>query len=206
MSLDGESFGVFGTIQSAGKCVEWARLLFNIENGKLFDAEAQNAEPGSGGLLFLPYIDGERSPIFDANARGVFFNINSGHGRADFTRAVLEGVSYALRSILDVYRETIKLSDLRIIGGGANSGLWLQIIADICKTNVWTTKAGTASVTSLGVALAAAVGVGAYKTLDDASAAVGLAGKTIPQTKNFPVYDTLFDKYLRLYPQIKMLY
>lgn len=206
MSLDGESFGVFGTMQAAGKCIEWASSLFGIENGRRFDEEAARSEPGSGGLLFLPYLDGERSPIFDANARGVFFNINAGHGRSEFCRAVLEGVSFALRSILEVYRESRPVADLRIIGGGAASPLWRQILADICEVNVWTTKAGSGSVTSLGVALAAAVGAGAYRSLDEAAASVALAEKTVPRPELFDRYGALFETYLRLYPQVKTLY
>jgi xylulokinase len=206
MSLDGESFGVFGTMQAAGKCIDWASDLFGLDGGAAFDKEAAQAPAGSDGLVFLPYLDGERSPIFDANARGVFFGINSGHKKPHFTRSVLEGVSFALKSILEVYREKVTIQDLRMIGGGANSALWRQILADICGANVWTTDARTDSVTSLGVALAAAVCTGAYKNLDEAAATVGVAEKTEARGENADVYNKLYDTYIKLYPQVKSLY
>jgi xylulokinase len=93
-----------------------------------------------------------------------------------------------------------------MIGGGANSKLWRQILADICAANIWTTDARTDSVTSLGVALAAGVSAGVYKTLDEAAATVGVAEKTEPLNENTAVYNGLFDKYIRLYPQVKSLY
>jgi xylulokinase len=206
MSLDGETFGVFGTMQAAGKSIEWAKDLFGIESSKRFDEEARLAPAGSGGLVFLPYLDGERSPIFDAKARGVFFNLKSSHGRPHFTRGVLEGVTFALRSILEVYRETRPIKELRLIGGGAVSKLWLQIIADVCGAEVHTTDGRADSVTSLGVALAAGVAAGAYKTLDEAAARVGTAEKLAPNKEAVPVYEKLFNTYMRLYPQLKMLY
>lgn len=206
MSLDGESFGVFGTMQAAGKSIEWAKDLFGIENSKRFDDDARLAPEGSDGLVFLPYLDGERSPIFDAKARGVFFNIKSSHGRPHFTRSVLEGVSFALRSILEVYRENKSIGELRVIGGGAASGLWMQIMADICNTRVRTMDVRADSVTSLGVALAAGVAAGAYKTLDEAAGSIKTAGTWTPQAETLPGYEKLFTTYLRLYPQVKMLY
>ncbi|MDR1419587.1 MAG: hypothetical protein LBI86_04380 [Treponema sp.] len=206
ISLDGDSFGVFGAMQAAGKCVEWARSLLAIESGALFDAEAGAAPPGSGSLLFLPYIDGERSPIFDANARGVFFNIDSNHKRSHFARAVLEGVGFALRSILEVIRENTGVSQVRIIGGGAKSRLWLQIIADICGADVLTMEGKADSITSLGVALAAAVGIGAYKTIDDAALVMKPAEKIPCRREYAAVYDGLYEKYLSLYSRVKDLY
>jgi xylulokinase len=206
MSLDGENFGVFGTMQSAGKCIDWARKLFDIESSALFDREAQLSPPGSEGLIFLPYLDGERSPIFDANARGLFFNIGSSHERRHFLRSILEGVSFALRSILDIYREKGKVPDIRLISGGANSRLWLQILADIFDAAIWTTEAYTDSVTSMGVALAAGTGVGIYKSLDEAAASVKISKQAEPQKDNVSRYVPLFEKYTRLYPQLKSLF
>jgi xylulokinase len=206
MSLDGESFGVFGTMQAAGKSIDWARDLFNIESDQAFDREAALAPPGSDGLVFLPYIDGERSPIFDARARGIFFNIDSQHQRAHFTRSVLEGVSFALRSILEVYREGRAIPEVRLIGGGANSKLWQQILADIFGADIRIPGTRADSVTSLGVALAAAVNAGVYNSLDEAASVVGAAGRIEPIKEHTAVYDKLFHTYVRLYQQVKSLY
>ena len=108
MSLDGVNCGVFGTMQNAGKAIEWALGAFDFADPGELDAAASGVAAGSGGLTFLPYLDGERTPVFDSNARGVFFNIGSVHRRAHFARAVLEGTGYALRSILDIYRDHAK--------------------------------------------------------------------------------------------------
>ena len=206
MALDGESFGVFGTMQAAGKCIDWACDLFKIKDEIQFDKEAAMAPKGSEGLIFLPYLDGERSPIFDERARGMFFSIDANHKRPHFTRSVLEGVSFALRSILEVYREQKEISDLRVIGGGAQSSLWMQILSDICKTNIYLTAEKTSSITSLGVALAAAVGIGAYKNLDEASSRIAVVKKTDPDRNITAQYEILFEKYMRLYPQVKAIF
>ena len=137
---DGESFGVFGTMQTAGKAVNWAKDLFGLPSARALDREAARAPAGSDGLIFLPYLEGERSPIFDPNARGVFFGIGAQHRREHFLRAVLEGVAYALRSILEVYRGFGPFEELRIIGGGAQSEIWTQIISDVCDARLWTVR------------------------------------------------------------------
>jgi xylulokinase len=206
ISLNGDSFGVFGTMQAAGKSIDWARGLFNIESDAAFDGEAALAPSGSDGLIFLPYIDGERSPIFDARARGVFFNIDSHHRRSHFTRSVLEGISYALRSILAVYRESGAVSGLRLIGGGANSKLWRQILADVLEADIQITDVHADSVTSLGVALAAGVGAGVYKNLDEAASMVKVVDTTAPLKENTALYGRLYDIYGQLYQQLKSLY
>ena len=144
--------------------------LFQDADARTFDKLAAEVPPGSGNLIFLPYLDGERSPIFDANARGVFFGLSSMHRPEHFRRAVLEGVALALRSIVDVYRENTDLQVMRLIGGGAKSALWRAIIADACGLTLerLTTPAGDE--TSLGIALTAAVGVGMFPDLRAASA------------------------------------
>jgi xylulokinase len=206
ISLDGESFGVFGTMQAAGKCIDWARGLFNIESDAAFDEEAARSPSGSDGLVFLPYIEGERSPIFDDRARGVFFNIDSGHQRSHFTRSVLEGVSYALRSILEVHRESEAISGLRLIGGGANSKVWRQILADVLKAEIRGTDARADSITSLGAALAAGVSAGIYKNFDEAASRVRVVNKTEVLEENALVYERLYDVFGKLYQQVKSLY
>jgi len=205
-SLDGRNIGVFGTMQAAGRCVDWVKSLLKINSNQLFNKLASQAPPGSGGLVFLPYLEGERSPIFDTNARGVFFNISAMHTRAHFCRAVLEGVAFALRSILDVHRLSVQIRDVRVIGGGSSSGLWRQVLADIWGANVWTTSVQASLVTSLGVAMAAGVGIGAYKSLREAASDVSLLTCTQPDRENTEIYEKLYRIFFKLYPQIKSLY
>ena len=115
-----EAFSVFGAMRCAGKCVNWAQKIFDVGSPRAFDAAASNIPAGADGLVFLPYLEGERSPIYDEQAQGVFFGMTQQHRREHFLRAVLEGVGCGLSQILDVLRERDEISDLRIIGGGAN--------------------------------------------------------------------------------------
>lgn len=88
LSLDGEHSGVFGTVQCVGKAIAWAQRLFASEGMVAFNQMATETEAGSNGVIFLPYLEGERSPIFDEQARGVFFGINSTHTRRHFARGI----------------------------------------------------------------------------------------------------------------------
>jgi len=206
MGLDGKNFGVFGTMQTAGKSLNWAKDLFKLENIQMFESEAKEASEGSDGLIFLPYLEGERSPIFDSNARGMFFGISTMHERKHFERAVLEGIGYALRSILEVFNETQDISALNIIGGGARSLFWRQIIADICNVDIWGISTRSNSATSLGVALAACVGIGIFDSLGAATAHVSRTELTSPRPEKTAMYDHLYSKYMQLYPKLKMVF
>ncbi len=154
-TLDGHGCNVFGTAQCAGRSISWAQELFEITSLRSFDSLAEQVEPGAGGLIYLPYLEGERSPVFDALAQGVFFGMNSMHKREHFTRAVLEGVACGLSQILDTFREREQIDTLRIIGGGAKSRLWKQIIADVCNVKLLEVSTFSDSATSLGAAAAA---------------------------------------------------
>ncbi|MGD2175258.1 MAG: FGGY family carbohydrate kinase, partial [Candidatus Brocadiaceae bacterium] len=99
-SLDGERCAVYGTVQSAGRSLDWVMDLLDETGFDRFEGLLEEAGAGSDGLIFLPYLEGERSPIYDADARGVFFGITPAHERCHFLRATVEGVSYALRSVL----------------------------------------------------------------------------------------------------------
>ncbi len=191
-------------MQSAGKAVDWAKSLFSLESAAKLDFEASLAPPGCEGLVFLPYIEGERSPIFNENAAGVFFGITSRHTKAHFARAVLEGVAFALRSILDVYREQRQFGYMKLIGGGAKSAFWLQLIADICGIELRTLKGG-AAITSLGAAFAAGVAVGVYKDFDETAALIK-TDKVISKVPEAGIYEQMYNKYISLYPSIKHLF
>jgi len=206
VSLDGESFGVFGTMQSAGRSVSWAQDIFGLTSPREFDERAQTVPAGSDGLIFLPYLEGERSPIFDSEARGVFFGMSISQNTNNFLRATLEGVAFALASILDVSRNEITSPVLRIIGGGAKSSLWKQIIADICERDIADLSVPAAAVTSLGAAVAAGVGVGIFPGYAEAVKNISIKAviKYIPE--NTKLYAKNKEKYARLYPQLKEIY
>lgn len=206
VSLDGTSFGVFGTIQSAGRSVQWAQDLFNISSPSEYDVLASNIPAGSDSLIYLPYIEGERSPIFDPDARGVFFGMHVMHTKNHFLRAVLEGVAFALSSILDVTRKDLSQTNMRIIGGGAKSILWKQIIADICDMDLLDLSVPAASVTSLGAAIAAGVGIEMFSNYIDAVKRIEIKGVTKKINDNKRKYLVNKNKYESLYPRIKDIY
>lgn len=206
MNLDGESFGVFGTTEAAGKSVDWVRTHFGLESAAQVSAGAQEAPAGCDGLVFLPYLEGERSPIFDPNAKGVFFGIRAGHTPAYFMRSVLEGVACALRSILSVHRESMPIPSMKIIGGGTKSDVWMHTIADICQVELQLFAGAGEGVTSLGAALAAAVGAGVYRDFAEASRNLPIGRVIVPEQTHADVYDRNFETYSALYPRLKDLF
>lgn len=204
-ALDGQGFNVFGTTQCAGRSVTWAQSLFDIGSLRAFDAMAEQVEPGSGGLIYLPYLEGERSPVFDALAQGVFFGMNVTHRREHFARAVLEGTSCALGQIFDVLCEREPIAALRIIGGGTKSLIWKQILADICGVPLLEVSTYADSAASLGAAAAAGVGIGLFESLPEAAGHVALRGRVDPG-EDAPRYRLTKERYAMLYPALQEVF
>ncbi|HEX8684419.1 MAG TPA: xylulokinase [Ardenticatenaceae bacterium] len=168
----------------------------------LLTETAAEAPAGCEGLIFLPYLTGERTPYPDPNARGVFFGLTLRHGRAHLTRAVLEGVTYGLRDSLEIMRDLgLTFEQVRASGGGARSQLWLQILADTFDTEIVTVNATEGA--AYGAALLAAVGAGIYPTVQEASAAaLQVTGRTRPGAA-VAVYEDFYPRYRALYPALK---
>ena len=195
---------LMGTILSAGSALRWLRdTLGGGVSYETLTADAATAPPGSDGLLFLPYLGGERTPHNDANARGVFFGLHAAHNRSHLARAVMEGVCFALRDSLELMREQDASPErARIIGGGARSSLWRQICADAFDLPVVTThpNAGPA----YGAALLAAVGCGVFADARQAVEACVKPGAAVhPNPANAAVYNEFYHTYKRLYPALK---
>ena len=202
-TLDGNGCNVFGTVQCAGRSISWAMDLFDINNARAFDSAAAQVAPGAGGLIYLPYLEGERSPVFDALAQGVFFGINTTHKHEHFVRAVLEGVAMGLSQVLDTFREREDIQSLRIIGGGAKSKLWKQIISDVCRVELLDVSTFSDSATSLGAAAAAGVGMGLYQNLAEAAAHIAVSGSVQPRQETQEAYALNKKRYAMLYPALK---
>ena len=201
-TLDGRSFSVFGAMRCAGKCVNWAQKLFEVGSPRAFDAAASNIPAGADGLIFLPYLEGERSPVYDEQAQGVFFGMTQQHRREHFLRAVLEGVGCGLSQILDVLRERGEILDLRIIGGGAKSKVWKQIIADLCEVRLHDVTTLSDSAATLGAAAAAGVGIGLFDSLSQAVSCIAQASVLSPEEETYPAYRALRARYDCLYPAL----
>jgi xylulokinase len=203
LALDGENNGVFGTVQAAGRSVDWAMDLLGETDFGRFDDLLASVQPGSEGLIFLPYLEGERSPIFDPNARGVFFGLSPIHRREHLLRATVEGVSFALRSVLEVMRESFDVPALRLIGGGGQSALWQQMLSNVCSVAIQTLSTQSADATSLGAAFAAGVGVGLFDGLPQAAQTIKVTGERLADASLADRYDMYFRVYQALYPQLK---
>lgn len=166
---------------------------------------AEQAPAGSGGVVFLPYMAGERSPIWDPNACGVFFGLNFGVTREQMIRACMEGVAYALRHNLETAEAAgARAETLRAMGGSANSRIWTQIKADVtgCRIDV----PGSDTATTLGAAIIAGVGTGVWPDFEEAARQTVRVRKTFepdPETKT--VYDRGYETYRQLYENLKDL-
>ena len=203
LSLDGARCGVFGTVESVGRSVEWAQRIYAPEGIEEMNRMAAEIAPGSEGLIFLPYLEGERTPVFDPLARGVFFGMRPSHDRRHFARAVFEGVSYALAGVMDILRERMPIEEMRIIGGGARSALWKQIIADAGRTCVRDVDSSAAAATSLGAAAAAGAAVGLFDGIEGAARGIALTSRIEPDPVAGAVYAQRMSVYQSLYPCLK---
>lgn len=167
------------TMQAAGSCLQWVVDLLDPAGGpgryERLLREASGARAAEDGVFFLPYLLGERSPLWDPAAAGTFLGLQRHHGRAEMVRAVLEGVAFNLRSCLKAFADNGRApSSLDVIGGGAASGEWLQVLADVWGLPV-RRRSITEDANSLGAAVTTLVAVGEA----DFSAARGLSRTTL---------------------------
>jgi xylulokinase len=167
------------------------------------NAEANEVPPGAEGLLFLPYLAGERTPHADALARGAFIGLTNAHGRGHMSRAVMEGVAMSLRESLDIIKQLgVPIREMRVSGGGAKSNLWKQILADVTDHAACTINAEQGA--AYGVSLLAAVGSGQFKNIEEAcKATIEVVKKVPPKKPSVKAYKDLFPIYQALYPALK---
>lgn len=168
-----------------------------------FNRLAEKVNAGSDGLVFLPYMQGERSPIWNPHARGVYYGLDFSKTKGHFIRAAMEGVAFALKHNLDIAESTgAKVSDLRAMGGSANSLLWTQIKSDITGKVIYVPSSDTA--TTLGAAILAGVGIGIYKNFEEAvSMTVENKRYHCPNQETEFVYKENYKLYLSLYEHLK---
>jgi xylulokinase len=187
---------------SAGGSLRWYRdaLAPGVEFGELVD-EASASPAGSDGLLFLPYLTGERTPHADALARGAFVGLTLHHGRPHLTRSVLEGVAFGLRDAFELIRAMgLGLpTEIRATGGGSTSPLWRQILADVLEMSVVTTS--TSEGAAQGAAMLAAVGAGWFPTVEDACRAWVRVGEATEPNEQAS-YQEPYARYRELYPAL----
>jgi xylulokinase len=199
---------LMGVMLSAAGSLRWYRdaLAPGVPYAAL-DAEAAAAPPGCEGLLFLPYLTGERTPHPDPLARGAFVGLTVRHSRAHLTRAVLEGVAFGLRDSFTLLQQSglPPARQVRLSGGGAQSPLWRQILADVLGVELVTTA--TTEGAAYGAALLAATGAGQFAGVEVAVAAsVTITGKVAPDANRAAAYDALYPAYRALYPALKQVF
>lgn len=192
-----------GVMLSAAGSLQWYRDTLAPDMG--FDAliaEAEAAPPGSEGLLFLPYLTGERTPYPDPLARGAWVGLTIRHTRGHLTRAVLEGVAFGIKDSFTLIESAGlgAIRQVRISGGGARSALWRQIMADVLGVELVTVN--TTEGAAYGAALLAAVGAGLYASVDEAcAAAIRITGQTLP-SPHAETYRAWYPRYRALYPAL----
>ena len=164
---------------------------------------AEKVPAGSEGLIFLPYMNGERTPIWDPKAKGVFYGLDFSKTKGHFVRALMEGVAFALKHNLDVAEKAgARVSTLRAMGGSANSLLWTQIKADVTGKEIIVPSSDTA--TTLGAAILAGVGVGLYSSYEEAvRKTVKDQRKHTPDPEKTEQYQKVYETYLELYEDLK---
>jgi xylulokinase len=188
-------------MSTSGSLTSWVQELTGGAPFEQLVSEAAGVPPGSVGLVLLPYFAGERTPIFDANARGVIAGLSLRHHRGHVFRAAYEGIAYGIRQIIDFLDgDLTPINRLVAVGGGTQGGLWTQIVSDVVGRPQVVPRQTVGA--SYGDALLAAIGTGLVPPETD-WAAVGEIVRPDPSTR--PVYDSLFKVYGELYGATKPL-
>ena len=193
---------LFGCILSAGGSVKWLAETFG-ESYKSLDRQAARAPAGSGGVFFLPYLTGERTPHCDPLARGGWIGITARTTRSQVFRSAMEGATFAMNDALTILRARgVRPRQVRLSGGGAKSALWRQMQADIYGSTCVTLR--TEEGPAYGAAVLASVGAGEYSSVKQACTAIVKTSRTIkPLRAAKLVYAGHYDQYRRLYPALK---
>ncbi len=205
---------LMGVTQGAGLSLRWLRDNIGLPERALerwtgqdayefLSHEAASASPGSDGLIFLPYLQGERTPHLDPYARGGWFGLTASHDRRHLIRSVLEGVAFSLKDCFAIIREQrLPIEQVRATGGGAKSLLWRQIIADTLGVELVITNATEGP--AFGAALLAGVASGVYSTVQAAcEETVRVIERTPPRSETEGAYARAYETYRALYPALR---
>lgn len=199
-------FYTMGVTLAAGYSLSWFKDVF-AENENFNDllSEVGNVPIGANGLLFTPYLVGERTPYADSTIRGSFIGIDASHSKKDFVRAVLEGITFSLNESIEIFRESGKSIDTIVsIGGGAKNETWLQMQADIFDAKIQ--KLSSEQGPGVGAAMLAAVGCGWSPSLQECAEQFIDSAKTYePVQENVEKYKRLFTIYKQVYSQTREL-
>jgi len=202
--------------ETAGACLQWIANQFyreeqrdpNVSNVfRLMDEAVETIPAGSDYLLFTPWLYGERVPVSDVFVRSTFVNLSYDHTREHMLRAVYEGVAYNLRWMLELMSGSFGYHQdtIRVMGGGARGGPWMQIIADVTHKRIETVPNPQAA-GAVGCALIAAIGLGIYPDFESLKEVIRVEHTFEPRTEHRAVYDTLYESYKEIYRSLRSVY
>ncbi len=200
-----------GVTQAAGLSLRWFRDQFGVARDDGRDAyeqlsdEAARVAPGCDGLLWAPYLMGERTPLLDPNARGALVGLTASHTRAHVVRSIMEGVAFSLRDTFTLFEEIqVPVKSIRLGGGGARSEVWRQVQADVYGHEVEIVEAEEGA--AYGAAILAGVGAKIWPTVDDAcKAVVRVAERVQPTRESVAAMNEAYRRYRRIYPALRSI-
>jgi xylulokinase len=192
-------------LNAAGALKWWSEKIFNQDDYSSFFEGVKDSDIHND-LFFLPYLSGERAPINDPNAQGVFLGLDLSHSKKDLDRAIVEGITFALKQSFEKIKKLdIDIPSVRITGGGAKSEIWAQMIADILDVEVYTMENEEGP--ALGAAILAMVGNGLYENAQEAcKKIVKLANHYKQNIKNIKIFKKKYEKFVIIYPRVKTLF
>ena len=215
--IDPRKWIIAGEMETGGGALMWLRDTFFEHETRQARAEgrssyallgelAASVEPGSEKLLFTPWLSGERAPVLDHYARGGWLGVSISHNKAHFTRAVMEGVAYHLRWIIEALQANqLPVGAMNAIGGGSTSPVWTQIISDVTGRELHVVK-NALEAGATGAALAVAVGLGVYPDVESIDELVEISHTVRPDERNQSRYDQLYHAYRQTYQALAPLY
>ncbi len=201
------NFHLMGCMLSAASCNKWlSEEILKEKDFALLQKDIREEKLGNNTVYFLPYLMGERSPVNDTDARGVFLGMSLDTKREDMVLSVLEGVSFAIRDSLEVAKKSgLNITESFLVGGGAKSPLWRRILANVLgiKLHILKTEQGP----GFGAVILAMVGTGLYKSVTEASAELCSVAETIyPEENLASLYEDRYNKFSEIYPALKNVF
>jgi len=199
-------YHVMAVMLNAAGAIKWWNEQVLEDNDYVAYYKRVSEAPIQDDLFFLPYLTGERAPINDSDAKGILFGLGLHHSKKHIDRAIVEGVTFALRDSFELIKNLgVNIERVRITGGGAKSDIWAQMIADIM--NVEVVKIQAEEGPALGAAILAMVGARAYSSVEKASSTIVKLSKLFaPQQDNVNVYREKYKQFVKIYPHVADLY
>lgn len=214
--MDPEMYMPCGTMQSAGASYNWAKENIchlekkiagelDISPYELMNLSIEKSNPTANNLIFLPYLMGERSPYWNPDAKGAFIGLTLKHNRNDILRSVMEGVTFNLKIISEIFEDVIDFKEIRVIGGGARGRIWRQIMADIYNKKILMPQI-LEEATSLGAAVAGGIGVGIFESFDIVEDLNPIVDVQMPDMDNVRQYEQIFPVFKKAYYSLVDIY